>query len=172
MVTLGIDASTTTIGWSFFSKNSNEVLDCGFLDIKKLSTNKEKAYHFVDNLIKRPLFKSVEVIVLEGALSGYRGGKTTQQTIILLARWNAVFEYILREEFPNLTIHLQSVNTIRKNVFGKCRIKGMKPKEYVKMKLDEKYDLSKFIIKNTRGNVDKRMEDVYDAITCSMYSDK
>ena len=142
------------------------------MNIKKILTNKEKAYHFITIISQHPLFTSVEMIVLEGALSGYSGGRTTQQTIILLARWNAVFEYILREEFPNINLHLQSVNTIRKNVFGKCRIKGMKPKEYVKMQLDEKFDLTKFHIKNTRGNIDKRMEDVYDAITCSMYVPK
>jgi hypothetical protein len=167
MVTLGIDASTTTIGWSFFS---NEILDCGFVDIKKLETNKEKSYEFIDHIKTNSNFKNCDNIILEAALSGYVGGFTSQQTIIKLTRWNAVFEYILREEFPEKNIHLESVNTIRKNVFGKCRIKGIKPKEFVKFQLESKVpDLDKHIVYNKKGNVDKRTEDIFDAIVCSMF---
>lgn len=169
MVTLGIDASTTTIGWSFFS---DKLLDCGFLDIKKIDTNKEKAYHFIDFIKNKEIFKDVSNIVLEAALSGYAGGMTSQQTIIKLVRWNAVFEYILREEFDmDRNVHLLGVNTIRKNVFGKCRIAGMKSKEFVKFNVDNMTpEISDFIVLNRRGNPDKRNEDTYDAVTCSMYN--
>ncbi len=169
MVTLGIDASTTTIGWSFFSK---KILDCGFLDIKKIDTNKEKAYHFIDFIKNKDIFKDVDNLVLEAALSGYAGGMTSQQTIIKLVRWNAVFEYILKEEFgENKNVHLLGVNTIRKNVFGRCRISGMKSKEFVKFNIDNtNSEISDFILLNKRGNPDKRNEDTYDAVACSMYN--
>jgi hypothetical protein len=169
MVTLGIDASTTTIGWSFFS---DKLLDCGFLDIKKIDTNKEKSYHFIEFIKNKEIFKDVSNIVLEAALSGYAGGMTSQQTIIKLVRWNAVFEYILREEFDiSRNVHLLGVNTIRKNVFGKCRIAGMKSKEFVKFNVDNMTpEISNFIILNRRGNPDKRNEDTYDAVACSMYN--
>lgn len=168
MVTLGIDASTTTIGWSFFSK---KILDCGFLDIKKIDSNKDKAYHFIDFLNKHNCFKKTNNIVLEAALSGYAGGMTSQQTIIKLVRWNAVFEYILKEEFePSKEVHLLGVNTIRKNVFGRCRLTGMKSKEFVKFNIDNLTpEISEFIKLNRNGNPDKRNEDMYDAVTCSMY---
>ena len=39
-MTLGFDASTTTVGYSFFDNNT--VHDCGFIDISKQITNKEK----------------------------------------------------------------------------------------------------------------------------------
>ena len=169
MVTLGIDASTTTIGWSFFSK---KILNCGFLDIKKIDSNKEKAYHFIDFIKRNIHFKDTTNIVLEAALSGFAGGMTSQQTIIKLVRWNAVFEYILTEEFGNeKNVCLLGVNTIRKNVFGKCRIAGMKSKEFVKFNIDNTNpEISDFIVLNKRGNVDKRNEDIYDAVTCSMYN--
>ena len=169
MVTLGIDASTTTIGWSFFSE---KILDCGFLNIKKIDSNKEKAYHFINFIKDNNIFKDVNNIVLEAALSGYAGGMTSQQTIIKLVRWNAVFEYILREEFEKeIGVHLLGVNTIRKNVFGKCRITGMKSKEFVKFNIDNTNpEILDFIVLNKRGNPDKRNEDTYDAVACSMYN--
>jgi TATA-box binding protein (TBP) (component of TFIID and TFIIIB) len=168
MVTLGLDASTTTIGWSFFS---DKLLDCGFVDIKKIDSNKDKAYHFIDYIKKNSHFKDVDNIVLEAALSSFMGGFTRQQVIIKLIKWNAIFEYILNEEFPNMGIHLLGVNTIRKNVFGKCRITGMKSKEFVKYNVENMIsDISERIILNRKGNPDKRNEDMYDAIVCSMYT--
>lgn len=167
MVTLGIDASTTTIGWSFFS---DKVLDCGFIDISKLESTKEKAYCFINFITKNKYFNQSEQIVLEAALSGFIGGRTSQQTIIKLIRWNAVFSYILSEEFKDKKLILESVNTIRKNVFGKCRVKGVTSKDYVRFKLQEMIpDLDKFFVYNKKGNVDKRTEDILDAITCSMF---
>lgn len=170
MVTLGIDASTTTIGWSFFSTESKKILDCGFLDIKKLTTNKEKSQCFIEFIKNTKYIEQTHDIVLEGALSGFSFGRTSQQTLIKLIRWNAVFEYILSEEFPDKNLILESANTIRKNVFGKCRVKGVKSKEYVQLKLKEMINyLDDYTILNKKNNPDKRMEDVYDAIVCSMY---
>lgn len=168
MVILGIDASTTTIGWSFFSK---EILDCGFIDIKKIDTNKEKAYCFVNFIKEHKHFKNCKYIILEAALSNFSRGFTSQQTILKLVRWNSILEYILTEEFPTKTIILESVNTIRKNVFGKCRIKGVKSKEFVKLNLEKSIEnLDKYNVYNTKGKIDKRTEDIYDAIVCSMYN--
>ena len=151
---------------------SEKILDCGFLNIKKIDSNKEKAYHFINFIKDNNIFKDVNNIVLEAALSGYAGGMTSQQTIIKLVRWNAVFEYILREEFEKeIGVHLLGVNTIRKNVFGKCRITGMKSKEFVKFNIDNTNpEILDFIVLNKRGNPDKRNEDTYDAVACSMYN--
>lgn len=170
MVTLGLDASTTTIGWSFFS---DKLIDCGFVDIHKLTTNKEKAYSFISFIRQHDMLNQCDVIVLESALCGFIGGFTSQQTILTLSRWNAIFEYILQEEFPDKCVIVEGVNTIRKNVFNKCRVKGMKPKEFVKVQLEQMIDnLDQFVIYNTRGNIDKRTADMYDAIVCSMYKTK
>jgi hypothetical protein len=98
---------------------------------------------------------------------------SSQQTILKLTRWNVIFEYILQEEFPEKNILVEGVNTIRKNVFGKCRTKGIKPKEFVKIQLEQLIDtLSEHIVYTKRGNIDKRTSDIYDAIVCSMYRNK
>jgi hypothetical protein len=170
MVTLGLDASTTTIGWSFFS---DKLIDCGFVDIQKLNTNKEKAHSFISFIRQHDMMTKCDTIVLESALCGFISGFSSQQTILKLTRWNVIFEYILQEEFPEKNILVEGVNTIRKNVFGKCRTKGIKPKEFVKIQLEQLIDtLSEHIVYTKRGNIDKRTSDIYDAIVCSMYRNK
>lgn len=165
-MTLGFDASTTTVGWSFFDQNT--VRDCGFIDISKLITNKEKTLFVIDILKNHPLIGKVDKINLEAALSGFAGGFTSQQVIIKLARFNALFEYIV-SEYWKIPVNLISVNTIRKKAFGKCRIKGIKSKEFVKMQLEAKMSLTKWDKTKKSGKWDDRNFDMYDAIVCSMY---
>lgn len=166
-MTLGLDASTTCVGWSLCS-NGN-VHDAGFIDISKCKSNKEKAFHVIDFLNSRDLSKNIDKINLEAALSGYGGGGTSQQTIILLSRFNAVFEYILGEYYK-LSVNLINVSTARKQVLGKASEKGIKPKEYVKMMIPSIVpNLAKFEKLNKRGAWDKKNADMYDGIIMGLY---
>ena len=167
MVICGIDASTSIVGWAF--SEDNNVLDAGFLNISKLETNKTKGLFIIDFLKKHPLIDKVDHLNLEAALSGFGGGLTSQQTIITLSRWNAIFEYMLGENFK-FPIILCNVNTMRKKVFGKARIKGIKPKEYVKQQLPFVVkNLQKFDKLNRNNDWDAHNSDMYDAIVCSLF---
>jgi hypothetical protein len=105
---------------------------------------------------------------LEAALSGFMGGFTSQQVIIKLARFNALFEYIVSEHFK-IPVELTNATTARKSVFGKARIKGVKSKVFVRQQIDEKFAyVHQFDKKNKHGNPDKRNEDMYDAVVISM----
>ena len=84
-MTLGLDASTTCVGWSLCE--NGQVLDAGFLDISKCKSNKEKAFHVINFFNSKDLSKNIDKINLEAALSGFGGGGTSQQTIILLSRF-------------------------------------------------------------------------------------
>jgi len=163
---LGFDASTTTVGWSFCE--NNVILDAGFIDIKKLETSKEKTFHVLTTLKSHKLLPQVKTIHLESALSGFAGGFTSQQVIIKLARFNAVFEYIVAEEW-NHPVVLLNVNTTRKKVLGKCREKGIKSKEFVKMYLEKIHPIHQFDVLNKKGNWDERNSDMYDAMILSLY---
>lgn len=162
---LGFDASTTCAGWAFW--NGTEIVDAGFLDLSRLETNKEKAFHVIAALDANPNTLVTTKINLEAALSGFFRGRTSQQTIIKLARFNAVFEYIISEHWK-IPVNLVSVTTARKTVFGKCRVKGVDPKEYVKQQLSLRMDLKKFDKINKIGNVDARCADMYDAMVQAM----
>ena len=132
MVTLGLDISTSTVGYAF--TQNQKILDMGFIDIKKLNTYKQKAFFILSELDKNKHIKNIDKIYVEDNLSGFMGGRTSQQTIIKLAKFNAILGFVLEDEF---SIEVKNINpmTARKNVFGKARVKGMKAKDYVKMKI-------------------------------------
>lgn len=113
---LGFDASTTCAGWAFW--NGTEIVDAGFLDLSRLETNKEKAFHVIAALDANPNTLVTTKINLEAALSGFFRGRTSQQTIIKLARFNAGFEYILSEHWKS-PVNLDSVTTASKTDMGK-----------------------------------------------------
>ena len=167
MVILGLDSSTSTTGWSFCE--NGKILSAGFIDTKKLETTKEKTFHVISCLEKTNEIKRFDEINLEAALSGFAGGFTSQQVIITLARHNAVFAYIIEDHFKK-KVYLLSVNTIRKQLFGKCRIKGIKSKDFVRQELESLVpDVIKFTTQNKKGNWDERNGDVYDAVVASLY---
>ena len=164
-MTLGFDASTSCCGWAFW--NGTEIVDAGFIDLSKSPSNKEKAALVISTLKDNPNMMLTTQINLEAALSGFMGGRTRQQVIIMLARFNAVFEFIISEHWK-IPVNLVSVTTARKKVFGKCRVKGIEPKEYVKQQLSIRMDLKKFDKINKIGNIDVKCADMYDAMVMAM----
>jgi len=163
---LGLDASTTCVGWAF--SQGHKIVDAGFINISKLKTVRDKVKVVLHYLTRNRLINQVQHINLEAALSGFGGGFTSQKTIISLSRFNAVLEYALTEELQ-IPVILCNVNTMRKKVLGAARIKGMKPKEYVKMKLPTIIEVKKFDKINRNGEWDAHNSDMYDAVVCSLF---
>ena len=169
MVTLGLDASTTCVGYAF--TDDKKILDMGFIDIKKEKTPKEKVFKVLDFLNKSSYIDDVFNINVEDNLSGFAGGRTSQQVIVKLAKFNAILCFQLEEVF-DMEVHNINPMTARKNVFGKARVKGIKAKDFVKMKIEQMYDTKKWCKTTTRGNWDKRNIDMYDGLVMSLYNKK
>ena len=169
MVTLGLDISTTCVGYAF--TKDKKILDMGFIDIKKQTTPREKVFKVLEFLNNISYINKIDKIYVEDNLSGFAGGFTSQQTIVKLAKFNAILCFVFEDEFD---IEVQNINpmTARKSVFGKARVKGMKAKDYVKMKIEEMYDTSKWCKETTRGNWDKRNIDMYDGLVMSLFEKK
>ena len=169
MVILGLDISTSCVGYAF--TKDKKILDMGFIDIKKEKTPKEKVQKVLNFINENSYIDSVFDINVEDNLSGFAGGFTSQQTIVKLAKFNAVLCFVLEDEFG---IEVQNINpmTARKFVFGKARVKGIKAKDYVKMKIEEMYDTKKWCKTTTRGNWDKRNIDMYDGLVMSLFEKK
>lgn len=164
---LGFDASTSCAGWAFW--NGQDIVDAGFIDLSKIETSKEKAFYVISVLDTNPHRIVTSKINLEAALSGFMGGRTSQQTILKLARFNAVFEYIISEHWKT-PVNLISVTTARKKVFGKCREKGIESKIFVMRELEKLMpNLHKLDKKNRRNDFDVHNYDMYDAIVMSRY---
>ena len=168
MVTLGLDASTTCVGYAF--TEDKKILDMGFIDIKKETTPKDKVQKVLGFLNESLYIDDVVDINVEDSLSGFAGGRTSQQVIIKLAKFNAILCFML-EHFA-LRVHNINPMTARKNVFGKARVKGIKAKDLVKMKIEEMYNTKKWCKHTTRGNWDKRNIDMYDGLVMSLFEKK
>ena len=168
MVTLGIDASTTCVGYAF--TEDKKILDMGFIDIKKETTPKDKVQKVLEFLTNSSYINRTTIINVEDNLSGFAGGRTSQQFIVKLAKFNAILCFMLEHVFD---VEPNNINpmTARKQVFGKARVKGIKAKDYVKMKVEEMYDTSKWCKTTVRGNWDKRNIDAYDGLVMSLFEE-
>jgi len=168
MVTLGLDASTTCVGYAF--TEDKRILDMGFIDIKKEKTPKDKVQKVLDFLHQISYIDSVDDINIEDNLSGFAGGRTSQQVIIKLAKFNAILCFMLE----NFEYNVNSINpmTARKQVFGKARVKGKKAKEFVQEEIEKMYNTNKWCKETARGNWDKRNIDMYDGLVMSLYEKK
>ena len=168
MVILGLDISTTTVGYAF--TRGKKILDMGFIDIKKEKTPKEKVQKVLGFLNESPYIDKTMDINVEDNLSGFAGGRTSQQVIVKLAKFNAILCFMLEQ--LDFEVHNINPMTARIQVFGKARVKGMKAKDLVKMKIEEMYDTSKWCKETTRGNWDKRNIDMYDGLVMSLFEKK
>ena len=168
MVTLGLDASTTCVGYAF--TEDKKILDMGFIDIKKEKTPKDKVQKVLDFLHDNSYIDNVNDINIEDNLSGFAGGRTSQQVIIKLAKFNAILCFMLE----NFEYNVNSINpmTARKQVFGKARVKGKKAKEFVQEEIEKMYNTNKWCKETARGNWDKRNIDMYDGLVMSLFEKK
>ena len=169
MVTLGLDASTNCVGYAF--TKDKKILNMGFIDISKQKTPKEKVFKVLDFLNNSSYIDNVYDINVEDNLSGFAGGRTSQQVIIKLAKFNAILCFMLEDMFE-MKVHNINPMTARKQVFGKARVKGIKAKDLVKMKIEEMYDTKKWCKHTSRGNWDKRNIDMYDGLVMSLFENK
>ena len=169
MVTLGIDASTTCVGYAF--TKDKKILDMGFIDIKKETTPKDKVQKVLEVLNKSKYIDEVIDINVEDNLSGFAGGRTSQQVIVKLAKFNAILCFMLEEMFE-FNVHSINPMTARKYVFGKARIKGIKAKDFVKEEIEKMYNTKKWCKETKTGLWDKRNIDAYDGLVMALFEKK
>ena len=169
MVILGLDISTSCVGYAF--TEDKKILDMGFIDIKKQTTHKEKAFYVLTCINESSYIDKVEKVYVEDNLSGFAGGRTSQQVIVKLAKFNAVLCFVVEDTFD---VEVKNVNpmTARKQVFGKARVKGVKAKDFVKRQIEGLYDTKRWCKHTTRGNWDKRNIDAYDGLVMSLFEEK
>ena len=166
MKKIGLDASTTTVGYAFVDDKT--VIDVGFIPIHKEKTIRDKIQVILDTLNELCPFSEVDKIYIEDNLSGFSHGRTSQQTIIKLAKFNAVLTYCLEFAFGEI---VEGVNpmTARKQLFGKAREQGKTAKEFVKEQINCLYSLEEYVKLTKTGLWDKRNMDSYDALVCALY---
>jgi hypothetical protein len=162
MKILGLDLSCNCCGWAI--TEDKKIVDMGFIDISNAESYKEKA----ELIIARMIGRTFEKIIIEESLFGFAGGGTSQQVIIKLVKNKAVIGYILENHY-NIKVESIHASTARKKALGAARIKGVKPKVYVKSMIEKMFDPRPYIIygKRTQKPV-KETEDMYDALVLSL----
>ena len=160
-----MDISSTVVGYCV-SISKEKVIHAGYIDVRKETSIKEKA-HKVANELDKLHFDPYKIIV-EDTLSGFGGGRTSQQTIVKLSKCNAVISYVI-EALYEMDVDHVNVSTLRKAVFGRSREQGKDSKTFVREQLENLIDLSEFIVYNSRKNYDKRNYDMLDATVASLY---
>jgi len=161
MKVLGLDLSCSTCGWAV--SENKIIIGAGFVDISDVIEYAAKA-ELIITALKDQTF---EKIMIEESLFGFAGGGTSQQVIIKLVKNKAVVGYILENHYK-LKVESIHAQTARKKAFGIARIKGIKSKVFVKEQVEKLYDMQPWTILNKKGNEEKRMEDVRDAIVLSL----
>ncbi len=166
MKILGLDASTTTVGYAFVE--NKKVIDMGFIPINKEKTIRDKVQVTLDEINKLDPFDEIDKIYIEDSLSGFMRGRTSQQTIIKLAKFNAVLTYCLEFAYGEIVDGINPM-TARKHLFGKSRVKGVSAKDFVKKEINCLYSLEEYVKLTKTGLWDKRNMDAYDALVCALY---
>ena len=166
MKKLGLDASTTTVGYAFV--DGNKIVTMGFIPIQKEDTIRDKVRLTMDMITELDPFEKVEQIYIEDSLSGFMRGRTSQQTIIKLAKFNAVLVYCLEFAYGEIVDGVNPM-TARKHLFGKARKQGVTAKDFVKKEINCLYNLEEYVKLTPTGLWDKRNMDAYDALVCALY---
>ena len=166
MKKLGLDASTTTVGYAFV--DGKEIVTMGFIPIQKEDTIRDKVRLTMDTITELDPLEKVEQIYIEDSLSGFMRGRTSQQTIIKLAKFNAVLVYCLEFAYGEIVEGINPM-TARKHLFGKARVKGVSAKDFVKKEINCLYNLEEYVKLTKTGLWDKRNMDAYDALVCALY---
>jgi len=161
-----LDASTTTVGYAFVE--NKKVIDMGFIPINKEKTIRDKVQVTLDEINKLDPFDEIDKIYIEDSLSGFMRGRTSQQTIIKLAKFNAVLTYCLEFAYGEIVDGINPM-TARKHLFGKSREKGVSAKDFVKKEINCLYSLEEYVKLTKTGLWDKRNMDAYDALVCALY---
>ena len=163
---LGLDISTTTTGYALVNKDI--IYAMGFVDLKKETDLSDKAWALLNGLAELQSFSSIKTIVVEDSLSGFSRGRTSQQTIIKLAKFNAIACFLFEHHLQIKPV-LVNANTARKQLFGKARVKGMSAKDFVKEQVESKFDINSYIKYTKTGLWDKRNMDAMDALVVAKY---
>lgn len=162
---LGLDVSTTRIGWAIID-GKQELVDSDFYKTDKKKTLEERAEDFLSSVL-RPLsiIHKIDEVRVEEPFSMFSGGKTTAKTMSSLQRFNGMISLLVLQMFGDPPTMVGS-RTAR----ARCGIKvprGTKAKTVVLEWVDVKFD--NFIMEHTRhGNPKPGLDDEADAIVVAL----
>jgi len=164
-VILGLDVSTTRIGWAIINQKQ-ELIDSGVFKTKKDQSLEERAENLSKNVLE-PLsvVHRISEVRVEEPFSMFSGGKTTAKTMSSLQRFNGMVSLLVHQIWNKPPTMVNS-RTAR----ARCGIKvprGTKAKVVIIEWVDNYYE--KFKVELTRhGNPKPGTDDEADAIVVAL----
>ena len=94
---LGLDVSTTRIGWAIIN-DKQELVDSDFYKTKAKTPLEERAVSLKENVLE-PIMKlhNITEIRIEEPFSMFSGGKTTARTMSSLQRFNGMVSLLAHQ---------------------------------------------------------------------------
>jgi Holliday junction resolvasome RuvABC endonuclease subunit len=139
---LGLDISTSKIGWAVIQKDENNPI-LGYIDVGKKKTLFEKANFAKVELEKIILENEVNKIYIEEDLQRFRKGFSSAKTIQKLSKFNGIISYVVYQILKEAPASI-NVNEARK--ISNCKIdkkdKTRTTKEKVFTWVDQKINYS------------------------------
>ena len=162
---LGLDVSTTRIGWAIIN-DTQHLIDSNFYKTKAKTPHEERAMALKENVLAPILaLHDIREIRIEEPFSMFSGGKTTAKTMSSLQRFNGMVSLIAHQLLGKPPT-LVGATTAR----SRCGIKvprGTKAKVVVLSWVDDKFD--NFVMEHTRhGNPKPGLDDEADAIIVAL----
>ena len=111
MIILGLDISTTTIGYSVLNDMDDRI---GFLDIRKEATLFDKLDRFAAFFDLLDNEEKIDVVGIESPLQGFVHGRTNAKTKLVLCQFNILCQYVLYKK--GTKIELLNVTSARNSV--------------------------------------------------------
>jgi Holliday junction resolvasome RuvABC endonuclease subunit len=162
---IGIDVSTSKIGWAVIDENK-KLIDSGVFKTNKKHSLEEKATDFLDSVLLplKALYPKSEVRI-EAPFSMFSGGKTTAKTMSSLQRFNGMISLLIYQTFKK-SAELVAPISAR----SRCGIKvprGTKAKVVVMEWVDKTFE--NFEMEYTKaGNPKPGKDDEADAIIVAL----
>jgi hypothetical protein len=162
MKILALDISSTHVGYSIFEDKI--IQRYGFVDISKIESEKlldkvlmfEKVFEFPEN---------IDEVVIEESLKSFSYGKTSINTIILLAKINSAFSLLLYKKYNRYPKYLNA-SSVRKLIGLKIdKNSTVDKKQQILDFVDKKLNLF-LLVKNEK--IDSRNFDVADSIVLNL----
>jgi len=175
---LGLDISTSTVGFCILDKQKN-LVKLDFLSLSKEKQLLSKSESFRKKILQIKETFQIERVLIEENLQAFRPGLSSAKTIVTLARFNGICTYLSAKVFK-IEPEFVNVNAARKMVGLKIdRKSGKDTKQQVLDFVEKdlgKYDWPTKILKGgpNRGNevLTKECYDMADAyvIAASFFS--
>ena len=137
---LGLDISTSNVGWCILNKDSHELIDAGAIELSKKKCIFDKCKEVRHKLSSLNILYPISSISIEENLQAFRPGFSSAKTIVTLARFNGMVTLMCHDEY-SVKPEFLNVNHARKAVGLKINRKSdLSTKdqvlEFVKKKLE------------------------------------